>query len=90
MHLLLHLKPEFFLRLWHGGGSHCIKGDPLSAFRWHEQSISGQNFTIQFKEEYEAACEDAGQFSIQTFLHFLVRWGIVGIYSLMASSRKRN
>lgn len=80
---------EFFLRLWHAGGADCIKGDPLSAFRWHEQSISGQNFNIQFKEEYDAACEDAGRYSPQAFLHYFVRWGIVGIYSLMAASRKR-
>jgi glycosyltransferase involved in cell wall biosynthesis len=79
---------EFFLRLWHGGGSCYIKGKPLSSFRWHQQSISGQNFKIQFKEEYEAARGDAGRNSLQTFLHFFVRWGIVGIYSLMAVSRK--
>ena len=80
---------EFFLRLWHEGGSYCIKGAPLSAFRWHEQSISGQNFNIQFQEEYEVACKDAGRYSPQAFLHYFVRWGIVGIYSLMAASRKR-
>jgi glycosyltransferase involved in cell wall biosynthesis len=79
---------EFFLRLWHCGKSHYIKGEPLSSFRWHQKSISGQNFEIQFKEEYEAARGDAGRNSLQTFLHFFVRWGIVGIYSLMAVSRK--
>lgn len=78
---------EFFLRLWHFGTSCQIKGAPVSAFRWHEQSISGQNFTIQFKEEYDAACEDAGRFSIQNLVHFFVRWGIVGIYTLMATTR---
>ncbi len=81
---------EFFLRLWHGGASHRIKGQPLSSFRCHEQSISGQNFNIQFKEEYDAARIDAGQFSIQTFLHFFVRWGIVTIYSLMTFFRNKN
>ncbi len=80
---------EFFLRLWHAGGAKCITGEPLSAFRWHEQSISGQNFALQFKEEFEAARLDAGYFSPQSFLHYFVRWGIVGIYSLMAISRKR-
>ena len=78
---------EFFLRLWKTGNSCQIKGSPVSAFRWHEQSISGQNFNIQFKEEHEAARDDAGRISLQTFAHFFVRWGIVGIYSLMASSR---
>ncbi|BHH82663.1 glycosyltransferase family 2 protein [Desulforhopalus sp. 52FAK] len=78
---------EFFLRLWHTGKSCQIKGAPVSAFRWHEQSISGQNFTVQFQEEYEAAREDAGRLSVQTLAHFFVRWGIVGIYSLMASLR---
>lgn len=81
---------EFFLRLWHAGGSYCITGNPLASFRWHELSISGQNFAAQFKEEYEAARDDAGRFSPQTVLHFFVRWGIVGIYSLMEYFRKRN
>lgn len=80
---------EFFLRLWHTGKSCQIKGTPISSFRWHEQSISGQNYTTQFMEEYEAAREDAGQMSIQTLAHFFVRWGIVGIYSLMAMSRNK-
>ncbi|MCI5147138.1 MAG: hypothetical protein D3923_16830, partial [Candidatus Electrothrix sp. AR3] len=65
-----------------------IPGSPLAAFRWHNQSISGQNFTVQFQEEYEAIRQDAGRFSAQTFFHFFVRWGIVGIYSLMALSRR--
>ncbi|RUM46090.1 MAG: hypothetical protein DSY80_02630 [Desulfocapsa sp.] len=80
---------EFLLRLWHTGKSCQIKGSPVSAFRWHEQSISGQNFSVQFKEEYEAARDDAGRFSFQAFLHFFVRWGIVGTYSLMESSRNK-
>ena len=78
---------EFFLRLWHQGHGHCIQGPPLSSFRWHEQSISGQNFHLQFKEELDAAIQDAGRFSLQTLLHTCVRWGIVGIYSLMALLR---
>jgi len=81
---------EFFLRLWANGTSCQIKGTPVSAFRWHEQSISGQNFAVQFQEEYEAAREDAGRASLQAFAHFFVRWGIVGIYSLMAYSRKKD
>jgi len=79
---------EFFLRLLHGGGAECIKGDPLSAFRWHEQSISGQHFQTQFREEYEVARKDAGPFSLQVFVHFFVRWGIVGIYSSMSLRRR--
>ena len=78
---------EFFLRLWHTGKSCQIKGAPVSAFRWHEQSISGQNFNVQFQEESEAARNDAGRLSLQTLVHFFVRWGIVGIYSLMALLR---
>lgn len=80
---------ELFLRLWQAGHSCNIKGSPIAAFRWHEQSISGQNFGVQFKEEYEAARDDAGRFSLQSFAHFFVRWGIVGIYSLMARSRSK-
>jgi glycosyltransferase involved in cell wall biosynthesis len=80
---------EFILRLWRCGNAVHVPDTPLAAFRWHEQSISGQNFRIQFQEEYEAARADAGRFSLQTLLHFFVRWGIVGIYSLMAWLKKR-
>jgi glycosyltransferase involved in cell wall biosynthesis len=79
---------EFILRLWRSGTAVRVAGEPLAAFRWHEQSISGQQFALQFQEEYAAAREDAGRFSLQTLLHFFVRWGIVGIYSLMAQRRR--
>ena len=78
---------DYILRIWHYGGAKRIKGDPLSCFRWSEHSISGENFKIQFKEEFEAARRDAGTFSVQTALHFMVRWGIVGTYSLMSGAR---
>ena len=80
---------EFILRLWHCGDAVQVSGEPLSAFRWHEGSISGQNFQVQFEEEYLAAKADAGSFSLQTLLHFFVRWGIVGAYSAMAKLRKK-
>ena len=79
---------EFILRLWRSGGAARVPGAPLAAFRWHEQSISSQHFARQFQEEYEAAQADAGRLSPQTLIHFFVRWGIVGIYSLMARRRK--
>ena len=81
---------DFILRLWHSGPVVRVKGDPLAAFRWHESSISGQNFKVQFEEEYRTAKVDAGSFSPQTFIHFLVRWGIVGAYSVMSGQRKKN
>lgn len=74
---------EFLLRLWRQGGGVCVSGPPLANFRWHAGSISGQHFRLQFKEEYEAAVADAGRLSPQALLHLGVRWGIVGIYSLM-------
>jgi len=78
---------DFILRLWHHGGAKWLDGNPLAAFRWHEQSISGENFRVQFKEEYHAAKKDAGLLSLQTPIHFLVRWGIVGMYSVMSATR---
>lgn len=75
---------EFILRLWRQGGGFRIPGPPLSAFRWHAGSISGQHFRQQFKEEYDVAAADAGRLSPQALLHWGVRWGIVGSYSLMA------
>lgn len=79
---------EFILRLWQEGAGKVVPGPPLAAFRWHEASISGQNFTRQFKEEYEAAKNDAGLISLQTLLHYGVRWGIVAAYSTMSGLRK--
>jgi glycosyltransferase involved in cell wall biosynthesis len=79
---------DFILRFWRSGGAIQVPGTPLAAFRWHEQSISGRQFATQFREEYEAVQADAGRFSPQTLIHFFVRWGIVGIYSLMAYRRK--
>ena len=81
---------EFILRLWRSGWAVQVPGAPLAAFRWHEQSISGQQFAVQFQEEYQAAQADAGRFSPQALMHFFVRWGIVGMYSLMARRRRRS
>lgn len=78
---------EFILRLWRQGGGTGIPGPPLSDFRWHPGSISGQHFNIQFREELDAAISDAGKYSPQAFLHRGVRLGIVGIYRMMAQNR---
>jgi len=80
---------EFILRLWREGTARRVAGPPLSAFRWYDQSISGGNYRTQFEEEYQAARADAGPLSLQTGIHFLVRWGIVAIYSAMAALRAR-
>lgn len=80
---------EFFLRLWRQGGAVCLPGEPWAAFRWHSASISGQHFARQFEEEYIAARADAGRFALQTLIHFGVRWGIVGCYTLMTRNKAR-
>jgi glycosyltransferase involved in cell wall biosynthesis len=79
---------EFFLRLWSCGNGGIVPGGPLAAFRWHESSISGQNFNKQFQEEYHLAKCDAGAYAPQASLHFCVRWGIVLAYSIMTQLRK--
>jgi hypothetical protein len=81
---------EFFLRLWSPGRGQVIEGTPISSFRWHEGSISGQNFQIQFQEELMAAAADAGKFAPQTIIHHFVRWGIVGAYSVMSKFRTKD
>jgi len=79
---------DFVLRLWKQGGAICIKDKmPIADFRWHEGSISGRGFFTQFKEEVEIARKDAGLLAPQTLIHHGVRWGIVGIYALMAACR---
>jgi len=81
---------DYILRLWRHGGAIRIPGpEPIADFRWHPGSISGSHFKRQFKEEFEVAVADAGRFSPQAFLHWFVRWGIVGSYSLMAAHRQR-
>lgn len=82
---------DFILRLWDCGGAMCLMDKPpIADFRWHEKSISGSRFLTQFKEEVAIAQSDAGPWKIQTFIHHGVRWGIVGIYSLMAALRQLN
>lgn len=78
---------DFILRLWRYGGALRIDGPPLTAFRWHSASISGQHYARQFKEEYDVAAADAHRFSPQALLHLGVRYGIVGAYTLMAWRR---
>lgn len=78
---------EFMLKLWHSGRGAVIPGGPIAAFRWHEQSISGQYYAIQFKEELDAVIGELGRWKMQVLLHYCVRWGIVGIYNGMATIR---
>lgn len=75
---------DFILRLWRQGGAVHVPGPPLADFRWHPGSISGRRFAVQFKEEFDVAARDAGVLAPQTWIHAVVRWGIVGAYTLMA------
>ncbi|WPL12754.1 PGL/p-HBAD biosynthesis glycosyltransferase [Thiorhodovibrio litoralis] len=79
---------EFLLRMWRQGKGVRVPSPALAQFCWHEGSISGQHFRRQFDEEFQAARADAGMFSLQTFLHFGVKWGIIGAYSLMEWQRR--
>lgn len=80
---------DMTLRLWRQGGAVHVSGDPLADFRWHLDSISACKFAIQFKEEFDVAARDAGYLALQTWIHGIVRWGIVGVYTLMAASKRR-
>lgn len=79
---------DLLLRLWRHGGAVRLGRPPLSAFRWHQASISGQHFRRQFREEWEVAVADAGSFTPQALIHLGVRWGIVMIYSMMERARR--
>lgn len=74
---------DLTLRLWRQGGGVRIPGGALADFQWHPGSISGSHFERQFEEEWRAAAEDAGRWSPQAGLHWLVRHGIVGCYRVM-------
>ena len=78
---------DFILRLWRQGGAVHVPGEPLADFRWHPASISARRYAIQFKEEFHVAARDAGWPAPQILIHAIVRWGIVGAYTLMAASR---
>ncbi len=78
---------KFVLGLWRHGPGVMLDGPPLAMFRWHEGSISGTSFSVQFKEEYEAVTRDTGRFHPAAMAHFMVRWLIVGAYSAMALQR---
>lgn len=79
---------DLTLRLWRQGGGFRISGPPLADFRWRPDSISGRRFREQFREEYEAARRDAGRWAPQVWLHAVVRWGIVAVYSGLTSQRR--
>jgi len=79
---------DLWLRLWRCGGAVRIEAPALASFRWHKQSISGQQFRTQFREEWDVARADSGAFSPQAFLHTGVWWGIVGSYSAMQWLRR--
>jgi glycosyltransferase involved in cell wall biosynthesis len=80
---------DLILRLWEQGEAIRIPGPPLAAFRSHAGSISIRHFRTQFAEEWDVAARHAGRWSPQAALHLGVRWGIVGIYTLMAWRRRR-
>ncbi|WFB35625.1 glycosyltransferase family 2 protein [Kiritimatiellota bacterium B12222] len=79
---------EFFLRLWRQGKGIRISKPALAQFCWHPGSISGQHFRRQFQEEFDCAREDTGPWRIQTLIHFFVKWGIVGMYTLMTRKHR--
>ena len=79
---------KFVLGLWNHGPGIRVGGSPLAAFRWHEASISGKNFAVQFREEYEAVMAEKGRFHPAVMVHFVVRWLIVAAYRSMSLHRK--
>ncbi len=78
---------DLTLRLWKQGGGVRIAGEPLADFQWHPGSISGTHYERQFAEEWRAAAEDAGKYSVQAALHWGVRHGIVACYRIMNPGR---
>lgn len=78
---------DLILRLWRQGRVIRMPPPDLAAFRWHARSISAAHFGRQFREEYELARADAGAGSLQTALHWFVRFGIVASYTVMQHCR---
>jgi glycosyltransferase involved in cell wall biosynthesis len=78
---------DFLLKVWKQGGAVKVPNPPLAVFRWHDASISGRHYVVQFREDWEAAADDAGRYTPQSLIHLGVRWGIVTAYSFMALAR---
>lgn len=74
---------DLTLRLWRQGGGVRVPGGPWANFQWHPGSISGTHYERQFEEEWRAAVQDAGRWSPQAAIHWLVRHGIVTCYRHM-------
>lgn len=79
---------QFILKLWHQGVGKQVPGRPLARFRWNPTSISGRNFTRQFHEEFTAAKDDAGVYHPAIWIHYVVQWMIIAVYSAMAHLRQ--
>lgn len=78
---------DYLLRLWEEGPGICIN-DTQAYFRWTPTSISGQNFSRQFKEEFDAAKKQAGWAAPWVWAHWLICRLIVLIYVLMAKRHR--
>lgn len=80
---------DFLLRLWNLGPAVRVKG-VQAYFRWTPNSISGQNFAQQFKEEFDAAVRQAGYWKPWIWIHWVCIKFIVVLYSLMTIKHRKS
>lgn len=74
---------DLLLRAWRAAPVLFMSDAPLADFCWRPDSISGREYPLQFREDLAAAIRSAGRFSAQALIHRAVRWGIVGVYSVL-------
>lgn len=79
---------DFLLRLWKIGPGIRIKAIQ-AYFRWTPHSISGQNYSVQFKEEFEAAVRQAGYWKPWIWLHWFFVKFVVVLYNVMTYKHRR-
>ncbi|MBO7299470.1 MAG: glycosyltransferase [Kiritimatiellae bacterium] len=79
---------DFLLRIWKVGSPVRVKAIQ-AYFRWTPQSISGQNFEVQFKEAFSAAVNQAGYWKPWIWIHWISIRFIIILYLLMTFKHRK-
>lgn len=79
---------DFLLRIWKIGPAVRVKATQ-AYFRWTPQSISGQNFEVQFKEAFAAAVKQAGYWKPWIWIHWICIRFIILLYWMMTFKHRK-
>jgi glycosyltransferase involved in cell wall biosynthesis len=79
---------DFLLRMWSLGPGIRVKS-VQAYFRWTPQSISGQNFELQFKEAFSAVVKQAGYWKPWIWIHWISIRFIILLYLIMTFKHRK-